>query len=625
MPDRQASLAASPGRAADLGAAIRGHGRRLLRAETIVLAVCALAVCAFYFWTAYSGGAGSGYYAALSDAFEHGQTSLRTPPPPELLALDDPYDPVQNQPYRLHDASLYEGRWYLYFGPSPVVVYIPLRAVGIDVSDEFASAFFASAGFLFALALMRFLILRYRPRTSLATRAVAVVLLGLANVAPFLLRRPAVYEVAIAAGFCFLLAALYLTLTGALRAQPSLARLAGGSAALGLAAGARPHLLLALPILAWAWWRALRERGGLRAPRGRLLRLAAAIAVPVGVCLVLLAVYNVVRFGSVTEFGQTYQLGGIKTSTLDRFDVGRLVPGVFFYLLAPPSVDLLFPFAHLTPTYPGTLAPEYAAGLELVAGALATTPLLVLAFAAPALLARERGRREDMVVGSLLLLVAVLVMAVPLLTFNGATMRYEVDYVTLLMLAALLVWLRVEEALPGRRLVGAAVRAVAGLAALVAVVFGLAFSMTGYGDTFRLYNPESYARIEGAFDWVPTLAARLRGEPVVLEVGPPAPAPVTAVRLAAPGAGVVELRLTYRVNPALPPGTRIALAVEGSDGVIRRYPRVVPEPMIVRAGLRSSGVQHVSIRAVLPRFAGPAPAPPPGFAADVGVAGWAGR
>ncbi len=63
----------------------------------------------------------------------------------------------------------------------------------------------------------------------------------------------------------------------------------------------------------------------------------------------------------------------------------------------------MFPFAHLTPDYPGTLTLEYAAGLELVGGALATTPLLVLAFAGPVLLARGGHRQEDMMLASLLL------------------------------------------------------------------------------------------------------------------------------------------------------------------------------------------------------------------------------
>src|SRR5207248_6297600 len=62
-----------------------------------------------------------------------------------LLALADPYDPAQNAPYRLHDASLYHGRYYLYFGPTPVaLLYLPLRAVGVAVTDAVASSLFRS-------------------------------------------------------------------------------------------------------------------------------------------------------------------------------------------------------------------------------------------------------------------------------------------------------------------------------------------------------------------------------------------------------------------------------------------------------------------------------------------------
>ena len=88
-----------------------------------------------------------------------------------------------------------------------LLVYLPLRTVGVHVSSNVAAALLMSAGFLFALALMRFLVARYRPRTSTTTQALAAVLLGFANAAPFLLRRPAVYEVAIAGGY--LLAGLY--------------------------------------------------------------------------------------------------------------------------------------------------------------------------------------------------------------------------------------------------------------------------------------------------------------------------------------------------------------------------------------------------------------------------------
>lgn len=411
-----------------------------------------------------------------------------------MLALPDPYDPAQNAPYRLHDASLYQGRYYLYFGPTPVfLVHIPLRLFGVHASDALAASLLAIAGFLFTLALARFLIARYRPSTSLATRCVVLLLLGLANVVPFLLRRPAVYEVAIAAGYCCLAAALHLTLTGALRERPSPARLAGGSLALGLAVGARPHLILALPLLAWAWHRAWRARGG---GRSTTLRLAAAVAAPLGACLVLLALYNLVRFGSLTEFGANYQLAGINTRTLDHFSLGRLVPGSYFYLLAPPTLDTVFPFAHLTPTYPGTLPAAYV--IEPVAGCLATTPFLALAFAAPVLLlVSRRGRwREPMTLATLLLVTGLLVLAAPMLGFDAATMRYEVDFVPLLLLAVLLVWLWVEDALGRSRLASGLARSAGAVAATVAVLFALAFSITGYYDSLRAFHPGVYRAIE---------------------------------------------------------------------------------------------------------------------------------
>ena len=88
----------------------------------------------------------------------------------------------------------------------------------------------------------------------------------------------------------------------------------------------------------------------------------------------------------------------------------------------------------------------------------------------------------------------------------------------------------------------------------------LAFSVVGYYDALRQARPETYERLERAFAWVPTIAAQLRGEPVVLEVRPPGcRRPTTRSRLAAPGAGIVALRATFVANPGLPPGSIVAL------------------------------------------------------------------
>src|SRR5215216_4931555 len=50
------------------------------------------------------------FYDELGDAFASGQLSLKREPWPELLALENPYDPRLNANLRLHDASLYNGK-----------------------------------------------------------------------------------------------------------------------------------------------------------------------------------------------------------------------------------------------------------------------------------------------------------------------------------------------------------------------------------------------------------------------------------------------------------------------------------------------------------------------------------
>jgi len=68
------------------------------------------------------------HYEYLTEGFLAGHTYLPVEPAPELLRLSDPYDPAANAKYRLWDASLYRGRYYLYFGPGPAVaLMLPWR------------------------------------------------------------------------------------------------------------------------------------------------------------------------------------------------------------------------------------------------------------------------------------------------------------------------------------------------------------------------------------------------------------------------------------------------------------------------------------------------------------------
>ena len=64
---------------------------------------------------------GEGYYNLLTRGFLKGQTALDRVVEPAMLALKDPYNPAERAGKGLHDASYYQGRYFIYFGVTPVV------------------------------------------------------------------------------------------------------------------------------------------------------------------------------------------------------------------------------------------------------------------------------------------------------------------------------------------------------------------------------------------------------------------------------------------------------------------------------------------------------------------------
>lgn len=85
-----------------------------------------------------------GYHQMQAEAFLAGRLSLAVKPAPELLALPDSYDPAANAPYRVHDLSLYRGKYYMYWGPAPALLWFaPFRILtGFHFSENMATALF---------------------------------------------------------------------------------------------------------------------------------------------------------------------------------------------------------------------------------------------------------------------------------------------------------------------------------------------------------------------------------------------------------------------------------------------------------------------------------------------------
>jgi hypothetical protein len=499
----------------------------LLQHKALV-AFCAL-VGAYYLWTVSSSGPlisfdeyGPGrtglsqnYYNLLSDGFLGGHLHLLKAPDPSVLALPNPYDPAANQNVALgiHDLSLYHDKLYLYWGPTPaLLLFIPFRLLPFgDLTDTLAIFLFAFVGFCFSVACLRALASRFAPGAPRWMLGAATVALAFGNALPFTLRRVAIYEIAIVAGFCLSFIALYLVITG-LRDGVRLGRLGGASLCAGLAVGARPTMIvwvLGLVVVAAVLYRRTPDR------RARL-QVVSVLLGPVALIGTLLLLYNVLRFGGPMDFGQKYQLALYDPATREGNKLAYVAPGMWYYLLSRPHLTLGFPFIYLAPppsSYPFT-APLHYDGVELVGGLLPTVPFVLFALVAPFVL---RGTARRVAIGLIALGLLIVVMAS--FAIWGATMRYEVDFAPVLLMVAALGWIGWAVRLSGlqQRLL-----AVGGVLLIAwGVACGAAFGVTGYYQGLRGAAPKTFARLQNLTSPIPTLVSAIDGKPKSVDISAP--------------------------------------------------------------------------------------------------------
>jgi hypothetical protein len=620
---------------------------RLLALPTWILkhkalvAFCAL-VGAYYLWTVWSSGSPIAFhqkqtdnYNLLTDGFLSGHLHLNLAPDPRLLALPDPYDPTANADFRGQDLSLYHGKYYLYWGPTPaLLLYIPFRLLGLGAMPPTLAVFlFAFVGFCFSIASLRALARRFVPDAPRWMLVAAAVALAFGNVLPFTLRRAWIYEVAITAGYCLSFIALYLVITG-LRDRIRPGRLAAASLLIGLAVGARPTMIvwaLGLAVLAAVLYRRTPDRQTRR-------HIASTLLGPVALIGILLMLYNFFRFDNLTEFGQSYQLTVFDHATHEGNKLAYVPPGMWYYLLSPLHLTLGFPFIVLPspPTsYPFTTPLQYD-GVEMVSGLLPTTPFVVFALLAPAVL-RGQGRRVTLG----LIAVASLIIVMASFALWGVTMRYEVDFASLLLIAAALGWIGWTVRLSGlrRRLL-----AIGGMLLITwGVACGAAFGFMGYFQTLRLVSPNTFTRLQELTSFIPTLASAIDGEPQTIDVytlaglentsddpfhsvgtvtfpegsvtfvlGPPA---VITVASGAPRR--YGLQLSAVPPQPLPRGTTVTIRMRDTDKVMQIPARVGPTilPISLRRGLNRIELSVANSNTVVTRMVQvhivPLPAPAP--------------
>ena len=448
----------------------------------------------------------SRYFTVLADGFLSGHLSMTVAPSPELLAKTDPYDHA-NSPLWVWDATLHEGRYYLYWGPVPALLAAAVKlwaGRATQVGDELLVLAFVLGRLAVGVLLLGLALKWLFPRLRAWTAIPAVAVFGLGNPYPFGLGRAAVYEAAIEGAQFFLLAGLLMGLLAIGRSRSKrrervLSMLAG--CAWGAALACRISLLFAVAalVLATAWVSAW---GADRLRREAALRLI-WIGAPVAFAVLLLGVYNYARFGSWTEVGATHQLGFLPFS----FSLFRFLPNLHAYLLREVMLTCEFPFV-FAPSEAKALTPAWVFArqtgylpLEPTVGMLIAVPFVVFGGVAVWTAARVclQGRpsvpgaaidpRDRLYVWLVTACLAITLLAgLPALGMKFSTMRFLADFTSGALLAAAVgFWTSISGPMSAAR------RRVVHAAGALLAVYSVGFSVLlgfqgGYYFSFQRVN-----------------------------------------------------------------------------------------------------------------------------------------
>lgn len=251
----------------------------------------------------------SAYYSLLARGFLKHELFLPIDPSPKLLMLSNPYDPAQRigvgEPL---DISLYNGKFYLYWGPVPALILAALNLIfSQNLADLYLVFGFSCGLFFVQTTLMLNIWERYFHNLPKWILGMWVLLAGLAVPSTVLLGRADIYEAAIGGGQFFVMAGFATTFSVIVKNRTTKIKLLLAGTCWALAVGTRLSLILPIGFLMFVVaYKLLRDTPSQLSHR---IQNLVCLGLPMAIGLSLLAWYNWARFGSAGF--DNFQLGSI--------------------------------------------------------------------------------------------------------------------------------------------------------------------------------------------------------------------------------------------------------------------------------------------------------------------------
>jgi hypothetical protein len=442
------------------------------------------------------------YYDKLATAFSHGSLSLEEQPDPALLALEDPFDRSAWQGINVPtDYSIYDGKFYLYFGPVPAAFLTIAKFMGLGTKgDQYPAFGFICGIFVVQALLLLWIWKRYFLHLPTWLLPLAIFFVGLISPFPWILTRARFFEAASTGGQFFFLLGLYLLLIAQMEEKPAKWKLLFAGTAWALAIGSKPTAILPMGITVLMFLFLEQKYFSQHRQLSRSLYPFLVALVPFVIIMGILGWYNWARFDSVLETGFRYQLAGPNIQGYyDRlFSPMYVLPNLYNYLLNTPTLIEKFPLwsskegigkaifssIHLPPIY-------YAGGLT---GILYSTPFVL--FAGLLLVPRKRQAEESQLQSTatfgwtaLLMLGVFLAEFIPLVAYFWVETRFFADFTPPLAILSVMGFWKGYELLRDKP-VWQTLYAALGIVLIVfSIAMGISLGLQIHEDAFKEFNP----------------------------------------------------------------------------------------------------------------------------------------
>ena len=390
-------------------------------------------------------------YQELAVALEEGHFYIDEEPDPALVSLPNPYDDSLRSAMGIEpkwDYALYDGKYYVYFGIVPCLIfYLPMHALlGVSMPNSLPVLCAATALLIGIYLLIKAVAGAYYQELKYATHIILTTVIYFGSQMPFFLNQPDGYAVPVACAEAMLVWSLYFWVSS-LKSEGSkkCARIAVGSLIMALIAGTRPNMeiyvFLAVPIFAKVFIDTLKAAAKKENDdnKNKTVGFLLSFILPFIPVAAGVMYYNAARFGSVFDFGNSYNLT-VSDMSLNPVSIDKTIIGIYEYLLKLPDLTYRFPFMSIQGdgTEKNALSHCFVHMEYIFAGLL---PVNMLLWTIPVLFrGRVLDRAETGIKQLWYLGLSAAMLALLLIVFDsesaGIVYRYEADFSLALFLGA---------------------------------------------------------------------------------------------------------------------------------------------------------------------------------------------